>query len=80
MDGSSDPMRWDILGTGVNFGAPVWDLVATIMSGQWRRRSVWSGADGTVRAKHPSHGEGGVGSADQQRRPLCLVLVQVHCL
>ena len=86
MVGSSDPMRRD-LGTSptarVNFGAPVWDLVASssiLTSGQWRRRAVWSRADGTVRAKHPSHGERGVGSSDQQRRPLRLVLVQVHCL
>ena len=85
MVGSSDPMRGD-LGTSttarVNFRAPVWDLVASsiITSGQWRRRAVWSRADGTVRAKHPSHGERGVGSADEQRRPLRLVLVQVHCL
>ena len=85
MVGSGDPMRGD-LGTSttarVNFGAPVWDLVASgiITSGQWRRRAVWSRPDGTVRAKHPSHGERGVGSSDQQRRPLRLVLVQVHCL
>ena len=86
MVGSGDPMRRDILGTSttdrVNVGAPVWDLVASsiITSGQWRRRAVWSRADGTVRAKHPSHGERGVGSSDQKRRPLRLVLVQVHCL
>ena len=67
MVGSGDPMRRDILGTSttdrVNVGAPVWDLVASsiITSGQWRRRAVWSRADGTVRAKHPSHGERGVG-------------------
>ena len=80
MIGNSDPMRRDLGTSGVNFGAPV---VASITSrGQLdgRRRAVWSGPDGAVRTKHPSHGEGGVGPTDQQRGALLLVLVHVHCL
>ena len=77
MFGDSDPMSWDFR---VDFSCVVPALVATIC----RRRPVWPGPgpgpNSTVGSEHASHGERGVGPADQQACPVRHVLVQVHGL
>ena len=75
MFGNSNPVSWDFR---VDLSCVVPTLVATIC----RRRPVWPGPgpNSTVGPENASHGERGVGPADQQACPVRCVLVQVHGL